>query len=67
MEHPLAVDDAYWQVTLVQMSGVDSLVLHLEPTRPAACWGRRSWARRLRVLSGIIFGRCLSTCSFSSA
>jgi hypothetical protein len=35
VDRPLAVDDAYWQVTLVQMGGTGSLALHLEPTRPA--------------------------------
>ena len=34
MDHPLAVDDAYWQVALVQMERAGSLVLHFEPTRP---------------------------------
>jgi transposase len=35
VDHPLAVDDAYWQVTLVQMGPTGSLALHLEPTRAA--------------------------------
>jgi len=33
--HPLAVDDAYWHVTLAEVERAGSLVLHLEPTRSA--------------------------------